>query len=67
MSKLEINDIAGMIHSEINAWVDDLFIDAQEILNIENGDISPIDAYELEQKANELAEIIIRVLEFQKG
>ena len=56
-------DILGMLESK----VEDIFIDCQNAMNIKSGDISPLDALQLEQKEKELAELITEIIFQQKG
>lgn len=46
--------------------VDAIFLETQEKLHVVSGDITPLDSVALENKIAELADIIVRVLEYEK-
>lgn len=51
----------------VDFCVNQIFVTCQKFFNIQSGDIDPMDAYELDRVEGELAEIISRVLEKQRG
>ena len=56
-------DILGMLESKIES----IFLECQNAIGIKSGDISPLDALQLEQKEKELAELITEIIFQQKG
>ena len=56
-------DVTGVLRSK----VEDIFIDFQNALGVESGDIEPLAALELQRREEELAGIIADVLVQQKG
>ena len=55
-------DIMGMLMEK----VEDIFIDMQNAMCIKTGDVAPLDALHLEQKEEQLAEMITDILVSQK-
>lgn len=53
--------IANMLDEKVN----EIFLAMQNDLGIKNGDVSPMDAYDLDNCRDELAEIIERILKNQ--
>lgn len=51
-------DIMGMLMDAVN----NIFFETQEGLDIKNGDVAPLDALCIEQKEEQLAEMIVDVL-----
>lgn len=56
-------DILGMLMDRVEG----IFIDLQNALQVESGDISPLDALCLQHKEEELAAIVTSILVQQKG
>ena len=56
-------DVLGMLMDR----VEDIFIDCQNALQVKSGDISPLEALHLQQKEEQLAEMITDILVRQKG
>ncbi len=59
MNKSTIKDL-------LTEKIDEIFIKIQDSEKIENGDISPLDGLAIDEKIDEISEIIARVIEYQK-
>ena len=55
-------DVMGMIMDA----VENIFLEAQGGLDIKNGDVAPLDVLHIEQKEEQLAEMITDILVSQK-
>ena len=56
-------DVLGMLRDR----VEDIFIDLQNAMEIKNGDVDPLTSLHLQQKEEQLAEMITEILVTQKG
>ena len=56
-----------MLKQLIHDKVDEIFLELQNANNITDGGIYPLDALQLEQIEESLAELIERVINYQKG
>ena len=56
-----------MLKQLIRDKIDEIFLEMQDANNINDGGIYPFDALQLEQIEEELAELIERVINYQKG
>lgn len=65
--KEEIREIKEVIRDMLEDSVIDTLIEAQERLNIESGDISPLDEIKLNFMIDDLTRFIITILIKQKG
>lgn len=59
--------VEAKVNACLSNGIDELFIDFQNNLKIENGNIHPCDSVELDEKLTELANLIIKVLKDEKG
>ena len=59
--------VEAKVNACLSNGIDELFTDFQTNLKIENGKIHPCDSIELDEKLNELADLIVRVLKYEKG
>ncbi len=55
------------IDTLLDIKINEIFLAMQEEFGIKNGDVEPLDAYELSEKQIELSVIIGRILRKQKG
>ncbi len=56
-----------MLKQLIHDKIDEIFLELQDANNINDGGIYPLDALRLEEIEEELAELITRVINYQKG
>lgn len=56
-----------MIDTLLTEKLDEIFLAMQERFNIKNGDVEPLDAYELMEKQMELSMVVGRILRKQRG
>lgn len=56
-------DIKGML----NGYIDSLFLDFQQAMEIEHGDVEPFDQLYLDEKVTQVAQMITEILVKQKG
>ena len=56
-----------MLRQLIRDKIDEIFLEVQDANNINDGGIYPLDALQLEQIEEELAELVERVIKYQKG
>jgi hypothetical protein len=56
-------DIATYLTDKIN----ETFEHFQEVYSISNGDIDPLDSYTLDEKIKDIAELIAKVLRYERG
>ena len=55
-------DVLGVLMDRVN----DIFVDFQNAMEIKSGDITPLDAMELEKRESSLATMIADILVYQK-
>ena len=55
------------IDALLDIKINEIFLVMQEKFGIKNGDVEPLDAYELSEKQIELSVIIGRILRKQRG
>ena len=55
------------IYNLLDNYVNEIFLKMQEEFNIQTGDVSPEDAYDLYEKENELTVLIGKILRIQRG
>lgn len=55
------------IDTLLDIKINEIFLAMQEEFGIKNGDVEPLDAYELSEKQIELSVIIGRILRKQRG
>ena len=67
MTEKEKQDLVTEIAERINEYVEDLFIDYHNVMEIESGDVSPLLQYFLDKSQKKLAEQIVEILDRQKG
>lgn len=67
MTQKQIDGLKADVLGALMEKVEDIFIDFQNALQVKSGDISPLDAMELEKREKSLATMIADVLLFQKG
>lgn len=67
MTEKEKQDLVTEITERINEYVEDLFIDYHNVMEIESGDVSPLLQYLLDKSQKKLAEQIVEILDRQKG
>ena len=67
MTEKEKQDLVTEITERISEYVDDLFIDYHNVMEIESGDVSPLLQYFLDKSQKKLAEQIVEILDRQKG
>lgn len=56
-----------MLKELIRTKIDEIFLEMQNVNNITDGGIYPLDALQLEEIEEELASLITRVINYQKG
>lgn len=56
-----------MLKELIHNKIEEIFLELQDANNINDGGIYPLDALHLEQIEEELAELVERVINYQKG
>lgn len=56
-----------MLKELIHDKIDEIFLQLQDANNIADGGIYPLDALRLEEIEEELAELVERVINYQKG
>ena len=61
-----MDEIKEKIVKSLTDEVDAIFLETQAKLHVVSGDITPLDSVALETKIAELADIIVRVLEYEK-
>lgn len=66
MTTQQINGLKADVLGVLKDRVDDIFIDFQNAMEIKSGDISPLDAMELEKRERSLATMIADILVYQK-
>lgn len=66
MTTQQINGLKADVLGVIENRVEDIFIDFQNAMEIKSGDISPLDALELEKRERSLATMIADILVYQK-
>lgn len=66
MTTQQINGLKADVLGVIKNRVEDIFIDFQNAMEIKSGDISPLDALELEKRERSLATMITDILVYQK-
>lgn len=67
MTNTEIKNLQADIKGMLMQRVEDIFIDMQNAMGIKNGDVFPLDAINLENAEDKLAEQITLILASQKG
>lgn len=67
MTVKQINELQEAVLEMLTNRVEGIFIDLQNALQVESGDISPLDAIKLRHKEEQLAERITDILVQQKG
>lgn len=65
MTEKEKQDLVTEITGRISEYVDDLFIDYHNVMEIESGDVSPLLQYFLDKSQRELAKQIVEILDRQ--
>lgn len=63
----EIYDILPCVEELVHDKIDEIFLELQDIHNITDGGIDPLDGLKLEEIEEALAELIERVINYQKG
>jgi hypothetical protein len=63
MKVRDINMLKELVHEKIN----EIFLQLQDANNITDGGIYPMDALHLDQLEEQLANVIERVVSYQKG
>lgn len=66
MTTQQINGLKADVLGVLKDRVEDIFIDFQNAMEIKSGDISPLDALELEKRESSLATMIADILVYQK-
>jgi hypothetical protein len=66
MTTQQINGLKADVLGVLKDRVEDIFIDFQNAMQIQSGDISPLDALELEKRESSLATMIADILVYQK-
>ena len=66
MTTQQINGLKADVLGVLKDRVEDIFIDFQNAIEIKSGDISPLDALELEKRESSLATMIADILVHQK-
>lgn len=66
MTTQQINGLKADVLGVLKDRVKDIFIDFQNAMEIKSGDISPLDALELEKRESSLATMIADILVYQK-
>jgi len=66
MTTQQINGLKADVLGVLKDRVEDIFIDFQNAMQIQSGDISPLDALELEKRESHLATMIADILVYQK-
>lgn len=66
MTTQQINGLKADVLGVLKDRVEDIFIDFQNAMQIQRGDISPLDALELEKRESHLAMMIADILVYQK-
>ena len=61
-----MDEMKEKIVKSLTDEVDAIFLEAQAKLHVVSGDITPLDSVTLENKIAELADIIVRVLEYER-
>lgn len=67
MTQKQIEGLKADVLGTLKMRVEDIFIEFQNAMKIRSGDIDPLTALHLEQKQEQLAEMITNVLITQKG
>lgn len=67
MTEKEKQDLVTEITERISEYVDSLFVDYHNVMEIESGDVSPLLQYFLDKSQKKLAEQIVEILDRQKG
>lgn len=67
MNTQQINGLKADVLGALKDRIEDIFIDFQNAMEIKSGDITPLDALELEKKESGLATMIADILVYQKG
>lgn len=66
MNTQQINGLKADVLGVLKDRVEDIFIDFQNAMEIKSGDISPLDALELEKRESSLTTMIADILVYQK-
>ena len=67
MTVKQVEELQAAVLGMLMNRVEGIFIDLQNALQVESGDISPLDAIKLQHKEEQLAERITDILVQQKG
>jgi len=67
MNTQQINGLKADVLGALKDRIEDIFIDFQNAMEIKSGDITPLDAMELEKRERSLAIMIADILVHQKG
>ena len=66
MNTQQINGLKIDVLGVLKDRIEDIFIDFQNAMEIKSGDITPLDAMELEKRERSLATMIADILVYQK-
>ena len=66
MKAEQILGLKADILGTVRAKVEDIFIEFQDAMEIKSGDVTPLDAYQLQWREENLADIITEILIAQK-
>ena len=66
MNTQQINGLKADVLGVLKDRIEDIFIDFPNAMEIESGDITPLDAMELEKRERSLATMIADILVYQK-
>ena len=66
MNTQQINGLKADVLGVLKDRIEDIFIDFQNEMEIKSGDITPLDAMELEKRERSLATMIADILVYQK-
>lgn len=66
MNTQQINGLKADVLGVLKDRIEDIFIDFQNAMEIKSGDITPLDAMELEKRERSLATMIADILVYQK-
>ena len=67
MTTQQINGLKADVLGALKDRIEDIFIDFQNAMEIKSGDITPLDALELEKRESHLATMIADILVYQKN
>lgn len=65
MIKITKDNWESKVKDMVDEKINDLFYEVQEVLDIQSGDITPGELFDLDDKQEELANLIIEIIKHQ--